>query len=136
MVPLTSKQLGDDGEDYTLRLLNSRGYTAKKLPINAKTYDLLVEREGRTFFVSVKVSRDKQHVRLGARRSVLGLEAGNFVFAYVPALGGEISSLATSPYSLLILPGELAKTDALTVHDQYWAQKAKVNGARFSGRTS
>jgi hypothetical protein len=122
---ISSKQLGDDGEEFAQQMLECRGYIVTKLPVNAKTYDLRVQRRQQAFFVSVKVSRHKQHVRLGARRSVLGLEARNFVFAYLPVPGQQITTLATSPHSLLILPAELARTDALSIHDAYWEQKNK-----------
>lgn len=122
---ISAKQLGDDGEEFTLRLLESRGFTATRLPVNAKTYDLRVQRDGSEFLVSVKVSREKQHVRLGARRSVLGLRSGNFVFAYLPTPGEQITSLATSPHSLLILPAELAREDALSIHDRYWNDRCR-----------
>lgn len=122
---ITPKQLGDDGEEFTQKLLEARGYTVEKLPINTKTYDLRAHRNGKDFFVSVKVSRDREHVRLGARRSVLGLQAGNFVFAYLPVPGTQITTLATSKHSLIILPAEMAKADALAIHDAYWDQKQK-----------
>lgn len=121
----TSKQLGDDGEDHTCRLLMSRGYLARKLQVNAPTYDIEVESGSRSFYVSVKVSREKQHVRLGARRSVLGLESGNFVFAFLPLPGREIVTLDAGQYALLILPAELARTDSLSVHDKYWIDRGR-----------
>ncbi|MGC3980920.1 MAG: hypothetical protein QM808_06665 [Steroidobacteraceae bacterium] len=122
---ISAKQLGDDGEEFTLSLLQSRGFKVEKLPVNAKTYDLHAQKGNRDFFVSVKVSREKQHVRLGARRSVLRLEAGNFLFAYLPVAGGQITTLANSSHTLLILPAELVKKDALSIHDPYWVQKGK-----------
>lgn len=120
---ITSKQLGDDGERHTCELLRARGYVADLLPVNAKTYDIRASRGEAEFLISVKVSREKQHVRLGARRSVLGLEAGNFVFAYLPLHGQEIASLASQQYTLLILPADLARTDGLSVHDAYWIER-------------
>jgi hypothetical protein len=122
---LSSRELGDAGEYHALGLLQARGYYCQKLAVNARTYDLQVSRGGRSFLVSVKVSRDKQHVRLGARRSVLGLEQGNFVFAYLPILGQTIEDLSTSPFQLLIIPAEVAQADALSVHDAYWTEKQK-----------
>jgi hypothetical protein len=117
--------LGDAGEDHALGLLQARGYNAQKLAVNAKTYDLKVERDGMTFFVSVKVSREKQHVRLGARRSVLGLARGNFVFAYLPLPGRTIEDFTESPTQLLIIPAEVVQADALAIHDPYWIEKQK-----------
>ena len=122
---LTAKELGDHGESYACELLNSRGFDAQLLKVNARTYDLQVRKGDRRFFVSVKVSRDKQHVRLGSRKSVLGLEAGNFVFAFLPAPGSSVDSLAHSAHTLLILPAEIARDDALSVHDAYWMARGK-----------
>ena len=121
---LTSKQLGDHGEDFAISLLRSRGYTAEKLTINAPTYDIRASNGHTTFFVSVKVSRTKQHVRLGTRRSAEGLTPNNFVFAFTPS-GDEIESLETSPYELLILPADVVRTDSLTIHDNYWLSRSK-----------
>jgi hypothetical protein len=121
----SSKELGDDGEQYTCGLLRSRGYDARLLEVNARTYDLHVQKGQQQFLVSVKVARDKQHVRLGSRRSVLGLEAGNFVFAYLPIPGHSIVNLKDSAHTLLILPAEIAQMDALSIHDPYWLEKEK-----------
>ena len=127
---LTSKQLGDAGEQHALELLQSRGYEVHKLPTNAPTYDLQVSRGTSTFLVSVKVSRDKQHVRLGARNSVLRLTSGNFVFAFMPSGKEELASLEPTQYRLLIVPAEVARDDSLSIHDAYWA--AKGGGASYS----
>lgn len=83
----TSKELGDEGEEHACRLLRQRGYDAELLRMNARTYDIAVTRGEVEFLVSVKVSRKSQHVRLGSRRAVLGLQQGNFVFAYMPLPG-------------------------------------------------
>ena len=63
---LTSKQLGDLGEDHAASLLRERGYAVEKLPVNAPTYDLRVIGQDAEFFVSVKVSRTKPHIALVA----------------------------------------------------------------------
>ncbi len=121
----SSKELGDDGEKHTCDLLKARGYDARLLQVNARTYDVEATKGSQRFLVSVKVARDKQHVRLGSRRSVLGLEAGNFVFAYLPKVGSAISTLRDSPHTLLIIPANVARTDALSIHDSYWIAKGK-----------
>ena len=122
---LSSRELGDSGETHALKLLQARGYSAQRLAVNAKTYDLQVERNGKTFFVSVKVSREKQHVRLGARRSVLGLDSGNFMFAFMPLSGQKIEDLHESKYQLLVIPAAVARADSLSIHDPYWIEKQK-----------
>ena len=122
---LTSKELGDDGEAHACELLRAHGFTATLLRINTKTYDIQASRGSANFMVSVKVSREKQHVRLGSRKSVLGLMPGNFVFAFIPAVGGQVHTLASSPHALLIIPADVARDDALLVHDPYWNEKSK-----------
>ncbi len=126
MKRLTPKQLGDAGESHAVELLQQRGYEATKLKTNAPTYDIHATKADKEFYISVKVARDKQHVRLGSRRSVLRLEKGNYIFAFLPAKkGGEITALMPAQYRLLILPAELAHEDSLSIHDPYWDEKAK-----------
>lgn len=127
---VSAKELGDIGERHASELLISRGYNVDALPTNAPTYDLEASRKNSSFFVSVKVARDKQHVRLGARNSVARLSEGNFVFAFLPKQDAELSSLEMGTYTLLILPAEIARQDSLRVHDVYW--EAKGTGASYS----
>jgi hypothetical protein len=122
-----SKRLGDEGEEFTLELLHQRGYVANKLRTNYPTYDIQVQAAASSFCVSVKVSRSKQHVRLGSRRSVDRLASGNFVFAFLPLAPGEID-LPAGRYRILIMPAEEVRADALCVYDQYWAKKGTSDG--------
>ena len=111
MQKLTPKQLGDAGENHAVALLEKKGYKAEKLE---------------EFLISVKVARDKQHVRMGSRRSVLRLKKSNFIFAFIPTEKGcEITELKPEQYRLLILPAEFAREDALSIHDPYWDSKSK-----------
>jgi hypothetical protein len=118
----TGKELGDAGEKLAVDLLSAWGYSATCLPTNNRTYDIRASRNGMEFFVSVKVSRNRAHVRLGSRRSVSRLSQGNFVFAFLPKNGQHIS-LAAGDYRLWIIPAEVAKTDSLKVYDAYWSAK-------------
>lgn len=127
-VQLSSKELGDAGEQHALELLSAHGYQVSKLPTNAPTYDLRASRNGKTFLVSVKVARDKQHVRLGTRNAVLRLESGNFVFAFMPREKQEITAMEPKQYRLLILPAEMVRDDSLRVHDAYWAARGGDSG--------
>lgn len=127
---ISAKDLGNIGEQCAAELLLSSGYTVSVLPINSPTYDLHAVRDGASFYISVKVSRDKQHVRLGSRNAVNRLTVGNFVFAFLPKLGTELVTLDAGTYTLLILPAEVAREDSLRVHDDYWA--AKTEGKSYS----
>ena len=124
-MPFTDAQLGKHGEEYAAALLRKRGYAVSDLPTNFPTYDLKVTTSAGEFLVSVKVSRTKQHVRLGQRKSVLGLLTGNFVFAFTPEPDGQIEDLNTTPHGLLILPADQVRTDSLAVHDSYWAERSR-----------
>jgi hypothetical protein len=123
----TAKKLGDAGEQFAIDLLIARGYAASCLPTNYPTYDIRASKNGKEFYVSVKVSRAKEHVRLGSRRSVARLSQGNFVFAFLPHSGHQIS-LSPGDYRLWIIPAEIAKCDSLKVHDHYWLTKGGDRG--------
>jgi hypothetical protein len=125
MTRLSDSELGKHGEEFTAQLLEAQGYGVEFLSRNSPTYDLKVSIGTESFLISVKVSRTKQHVRLGQRKSVLGLTNKNFVFAYAPRNVGEIQNLNLSPYQLLIIPGEVARIDSLQIHDAYWAERSK-----------
>ena len=122
---ISSKALGDAGETYACHLLATHGFQATKLHVNAKTYDVEARQGSRVFLISVKVAREKQHVRLGSRRSVTALDDGNFVFAFMPVGKEPIEDFQTSPHKLLILPASVAREDSLCVHDSYWMAKAR-----------
>jgi hypothetical protein len=127
---LTPKELGNLGEDRAAALLRARGYEVEKLSVNAPTYDLRVKAKSQEFFVSVKVSREKQHVSIGSRSSVLRLTEGNFVFAFMPNAVPEITALEPTQYRLLILPAEMVRDESLSVHDAYWAPRGGDAGYR------
>jgi hypothetical protein len=40
-------------------------------------------------------------------------------------LKSKIQTLAVSPYTLLIIPAEVARDDALSIHDPYWMEKSR-----------
>lgn len=124
-MPTAGQLLGDLGEQIASELLRSRGYGVKPLQKNAPTYDLEVSIGMARFQVSVKVSREKQHVRLGSRNSVVRLTDGNFVFAFMPILGKSEICLDNGEYTLLILPAKKVRTDGLSVHDKYWSDRGK-----------
>lgn len=124
---LASKQLGDAGETLAVQLLRQRGYTASLLPKNFPTYDIEATGISSVFYVSVKVARAQQHLRLGSRNSVDRLDNGNFIFAFLTNVSKEVS-LVPGGYRLLILPATEVRIYALQVHDAYWAEKGKADG--------
>jgi hypothetical protein len=113
-----SKDLGDHAESVAQILLHQHGYHADLHRVNNPVYDLAVD-ASTPFNVSVKASRIQQHVRLGTLRSVTQLSAGNFVFAFMPALGSKVIALTDGGYRLLIIPAEVARDDGIAVRNSY-----------------
>lgn len=113
-----SKALGDEAEVYACRLLSERGYSPSLLSTNYPTFDIEVC-GSRSFFVSVKASAEKQHVRLGTRQSARGLVPGSFVLAFMPVPGTKMLALKKGGYRLLVVPGEIARDDSIAVSDSY-----------------
>ena len=135
MVPrqpsIGSRDLGDHAESVAQLLLHHHGYNANLHPVNNPVYDLLVDGTPQ-FNVSVKASRTQQHVRLGSLRSVAQLQAGNFVFAFMPTLGQKEISLTDSDYRLLIIPAEVARDDAIAVRNSYLEHRGLDQSYNYS----
>lgn len=112
------KAIGDEAERFASRLLVEHGYSSSLLATNYPTFDLEVF-GSESFFVSVKASAEKQHVRLGSRRSARGLVNGSFVFAFMPVPGTNSLSLEGGGYRLLIVPGDVARDDSIALADSY-----------------
>ena len=117
-----AKFLGDAAEEFVARLLSDRGYSASLLPTNYPTYDIHVVGSSE-FFISVKASASKQHVRLGSRRSVERLTSDSFVFALMPIPGNRELVLCEGGYRLLIIPGDVAKNDSIALSESYAAHR-------------
>ena len=117
-----AKILGNATEEFVVRLLSDRGYSASLLPTNYPTYDIHVVGTSE-FFVSVKASASKQHVRLGSRRSVERLTSDSFVFALMPKPGKKELVLCEGGYRLLIIPGDVAKYDSIALSESYAAHR-------------
>jgi len=126
-----SKDLGDRAEFVAQLLLHERGYNSDLHRINNPVYDLAVD-ASIPFNVSVKASRTKQHVRLGSLRSVMQLQAGNFVFAFMPRLGHKEISLSDGSYRLLIIPAEIAKDDGIAVRNSYLEHRGLDESYNYS----
>lgn len=125
-----SKELGDRGEALAVQLLTKRGYQVNHVGGNYPVVDLLISCS-RPFRVSVKTSGSKQHVRLGTEKSVSNLRDDDFLMAFLPRPSGEFD-LSNGVYRILIIPGLVARTDALHVHHRYLALRGS-SGANHSG---
>ena len=128
---ITTKKLGEAGEAEVARVLRSRGYTVREIGGNYPVIDLEVD-ASRDFRISVKTSASKRHVRLGSTASISQLRDSDFVFAIMPQVGGEALSPELKDYDLWIIPGGVARADALWVHETYLALPSRT-GAERSG---
>lgn len=115
-------ELGNLGEDFVDRLLAGRGYSTTRLGGRFETYDIQVISTDGPFMVSVKTSRNKQHVRLGSEKSVARLAAPHFVIAVLPLDDDGDVALESGKCRVLIIPAEVAKADGLRVTESYFAE--------------
>lgn len=117
--------VGDAAEAEAARLLRDRGFEVQNLndlTKNHMTYDLLAARNGTSFKISVKCARAKRDLSLGPPRSLLRLEEGSFMIAFLPASKGSECRIESGEYELWIVPAEAIKKDALAVHASYWGE--------------
>lgn len=119
-----NKELGDLGEKFSAKLLQERGFNVEHLGGNYPVVDLLVAGSS-SFRVSVKTSLSKQHVRLGKEKSVSSLQNTDFVLAFLPPIG-TLLDFDSNAYRTLILPGMMARNDAIHVHRSYLAKKSNT----------
>jgi hypothetical protein len=113
-----NKVVGDAGEARVAALLRGRGYDVTEIGGNFPTIDLVVHGSS-NFRVSVKTSASKRHVRLGTPKSVSALLDSDFVFAFMPKIGDPTIDLDGGRYDIWIVPGSIARADALWVHQTY-----------------
>ena len=129
-------RIGDAGEAEALRLLTKRGYTGWNLndrQRNTWTYDLEVNSARGKVLISVKTARAKRDVSLGRPRSLERLADDAFLMILMPVAKGKEIRLSPGGYHLLIVPGRVARDEALSMHYDYWGEevaKAAENTVR------
>jgi len=117
------RSIGDQGEQQAVALLVERGYLAELFGNrNNPIYDIQVGGRG-PFRISVKTSRTKQQVCLGKLNSVKQLAHGDFVFAFMPAIGTSQIDFDAGSFRLLIIPAEQAREDTLELLNSYCQRK-------------
>lgn len=127
-MPTREMQLGDEGEEYACELLRARGWTTRRLGLS-KLVDIEASRDGRTVFISVKTSRTKQHARLGPLSIVRQFRDEHVYMILLPAEKLGAIQLSPGGYKLLIVPGRMAREDALYVTETYLSEP-KRDGTR------
>ena len=117
-----TQQVGQLAEELAKQLLLERGFAAIDLNEcrrNYPTYDLLADKDGRTTRVSVKSARAARILRLGTATSVSRIDDDSVIMAFIPSAKGVEIDLRPGGYDLLIIPGGVAREDALAVHRHY-----------------
>ena len=128
--------IGDMGEAEALRLLTARGYTGYNLNDrrrNTWTYDLEINSARGKILISVKTARARRDVSLGRPRSLERLADDAFLMILMPAAKKQEIQISPGGYHLLIVPGHVARDEALSMHYDYWGDeitKAAENTVR------
>lgn len=129
-------RIGDAGEAEALRLLIDRGYSGWNLndrQRNTWTYDLEIKSARGKVLISVKTARAKRDVSLGRPRSLERLADDAFLMILMPIAKRKEIRFSPGGYHLLIVPGRVARDEALSMHYDYWGEeiaKAAENTVR------
>jgi len=83
--------VGTLGEDLVERELARRGWTAARTPINARAFDIIAEKDGRTIRVRVKTKKDGvRKFQWGAKKTgEIFLDRTNRDFVVMVSLNGD-----------------------------------------------
>ena len=116
-----TQTIGRQAEDLAYRLLEERGFRVRNLNderSNYRLYDLKATKNGRETRVSVKCARANRQFRLGPRERLAQLEDDCVVMVFLPTEKGREIDFDVG-YELLIIPGHIARADAIAAHDHY-----------------
>lgn len=133
--------IGDKGEAEAKKLLVDRGYECWNLNEfrpNYRTYDLKIGTANGKILVSVKTARAKRDVSLGKPESLKQLADDAFMMILFPSTKKQEIRFEGGGYHLLIVPGHIARDEALSSHYHYWGSeidKAEKNTVRIKDKT-
>lgn len=117
-----TSEIGRLCEDFAISLLQARGFAVRNLNDTRKNYplhDLVVTKSGRSVNVSVKCARAKRELRLGAPHMLAKLADEDVLLAFLPMTKGVDIQFMPGGYELLIVPGMIARDEALAAHNHY-----------------
>jgi hypothetical protein len=117
-----TSNIGRQAEDLASNLLAQRGFNVRNLNderANYPLYDLVAEREGHETLISVKCARAKRELRLGGPNRLEQLSDECVVMAFIPFTKGQDISFGEGGYQLMIIPGCIARDEALAAHHHY-----------------
>ena len=117
-----TSMIGREAEDLASSLLSARGFAVRNLNDernNYPLYDLVASKAGVEILISVKCARAKRELRLGNPHMLQQLADTSVVMAFLPAYKGKEIGFALGDYELMIIPGYIARDEALAAHQHY-----------------
>jgi hypothetical protein len=116
--------VGRAAEQLAASLLKEHGYNVRDLNAvraNNPLYDLVAITGRSEVAVSVKCARAKRELRLGSPKMLKQLRDDCVVMAFLPPRKGSEIQFSPKGYELLIIPGHVARDEALAAHNHYAA---------------
>jgi hypothetical protein len=117
-----TQSIGTLAETFAESLLAQRGFEVcnlNKEQSNYPLYDLAVVKNRKKILVSIKCARAKRELRLGRPRMLAKMGDDCVVMAFLPDEKGKEIEFSYGGYELLIIPGRIARDEALAAHNHY-----------------
>jgi hypothetical protein len=119
-----TQSIGKQAETLAASLLIQRGFSVRNLNEerpNNPLYDLNATKNGNEILVSVKCARAKRQLRVGSPQMLTKMRDDCVVMAFLPAEQDKEIEFCPGGYELLIVPGQVARDEALAAYYHYIA---------------
>jgi hypothetical protein len=119
-----TQSIGKQTEDLAADLLRQHGFAVRNLNeerFNHPLYDLIAVKNGNEILVSVKCARAKRELRVGSPSILPKMRDDCVVMAFLPTEKGKEIEFSPGGYELLIVPGQVARDEALAAYYHYIA---------------
>jgi hypothetical protein len=117
-----TQSIGRQAEILAASLLFQRGFAVRNLNeerFNNPLYDLVAVKNRNEIRVSVKCARAKRQLRLGSPQMLEKMADDCVVMAFLPIEKGKEIEFSSGGYEILIIPGSIARDEALDAHKHY-----------------
>ena len=119
-----TQSIGRQAETLAESLLLQRGFAVRNLNeerSNNRLYDLVAVKNRNEIVVSVKCARANRQLRLRRPRILDQMRDDCVVMAFLPTERGKEIEFSSGGYEVLIIPGRIARDEALAAHKHYVA---------------
>jgi hypothetical protein len=116
--------VGRNAEDFAAFLLKQRGFDVSNLndeQTNYPLYDLAASKGAEKVKISVKCARATRNICLGKSHILERLDDDCVVMAFLPVSKHEEIKFEPGGYELFVIPGRIAREEALAAHRHYVA---------------